>query len=125
MGLMMVVGVFLGGGVGCLARAVLLHFLGTSALGFSVGVVFVNVLGSGWIGYIAGSGSNVASDWRMAALTIGMLGGLTTFSAYSVDVVKWFQSGHLFHALAFVILNNVLSLLACYSFWQWSRLNAA
>lgn len=125
MGIMVAAGVFLGGGVGSLLRAVLLNILGGSHLMFSVGVVVVNVIGSGLLGYISGSVSpSAAADWKLMALTVGVLGGLTTFSTYSMDIVKWFQNGAILYVLSFVLLNNLLSLVACYCFYQLARLNA-
>jgi fluoride exporter len=64
----------------------------------------------------------VAQEWR-ALILIGVLGGFTTFSAFSLDTLKlWEESGAVM-AGANVLLNMILSLAGCAAgFWigrQW------
>jgi CrcB protein len=59
---------------------------------FPVGILVVNVTGSGLLGLLTGMGSIVAPDW-LAVLGVGLLGGYTTFSTVSVDSVRLARRG--------------------------------
>lgn len=59
---------------------------------FPVGILVVNVTGSGLLGLVTGMGSIVAPDW-LAVLGVGLLGGYTTFSTVSVDSVRLARRG--------------------------------
>jgi CrcB protein len=45
-------------------------------------------------------------------LGVGFCGSFTTFSTYSVDVVKWLQQGQTARALSYVAVNNVGGVVA-------------
>jgi fluoride exporter len=107
--------VALGGAVGSVAR-----FLSVSAAtrllgaGFPYGTLLVNIAGSLLMGVLAGilaQRSEPASSLHLL-LAVGVLGGFTTFSAFSLDAVILLQRGeHV--AAAFYIAGSVLvSLLA-------------
>lgn len=112
-----VVLVFLGGGLGAVGR----HFVGLVALrqfglGFPFGTLIVNVIGSllmgiviGWLARRGISGS----EWRLF-LTTGILGGFTTFSAFSLDVVNMWERGELGLAVLYVGGSVVVSVLAVF-----------
>lgn len=59
---------------------------------FPVGILVINVTGSGLLGLLTGMGSIVAPDW-LAVLGVGLLGGYTTFSTVSVDSVRLARRG--------------------------------
>lgn len=59
---------------------------------FPVGILVINVTGSGLLGLLTGLGALVAPDW-LAVLGIGLLGGYTTFSTVSVDTVQLMRRG--------------------------------
>src|SRR5215475_10067872 len=84
--------VFLGGGVGAALRhgvnLVVARWLGTS---FNYATLIENVSGSIVMGLIVGyfafkDGGSVSQHWRLF-LTTGILGGYTTFSAFSLDTI--------------------------------------
>jgi CrcB protein len=88
--------VFIGGGIGAVARYVLqgLVYRGTGA-GFPYGTLVVNVLGALAIGVLM-----TAMEERFAAappvrvfLTVGILGGFTTFSSFSYETIALLRSG--------------------------------
>lgn len=86
---MMVLWVAGGGAVGAAGRYLvsmaLLRALGPQ---FPWGTLTVNILGSFLMGLLAGLAAHkldISPEWR-AFLTIGVLGGFTTFSAFSLDV---------------------------------------
>lgn len=80
------------------------------------GTLAVNVVGSGIIGLLGGAGLAQAAEARLFVVT-GMLGGFTTFSAFSLDTgLLWQRSPAL--ALAYVMASVGLGLLTfalCFS----------
>ncbi len=78
----------------------------------------VNVFGSFLIGYVTSltgdSGRwSVSPDLRLF-LTAGVLGGFTTFSAFSLQTIELLQSGHALRALIYVTASVVLCLLGAW-----------
>ena len=74
--------------------------------GFPLGTVLVNVLGSFLMGL-----ATVALMARFGPVVMtGLLGGFTTFSAFSLDAVRLFEEGRLGAALVYVGGSVVLSL---------------
>jgi CrcB protein len=73
------------------------------------GVLAVNVLGSFLIGTLA-----VRLSPALAPLLVtGVLGGFTTFSAFSLDTLRLVEGGRIGAALVYVGGSVGLSLLAC------------
>ncbi len=79
--------------------------------GFPVGALSVNILGSLLVGfcYAVISGRFADNELLRAFFIFGILGGFTTFSAFSLDTVHLVQSGFWFKAL----LNIIASVLIC------------
>lgn len=95
--------VALGGAIGSVLR------YGTvAAIGAPWGTLVVNVLGSFVMGvfYILLTARAGLSPLLMA----GILGGFTTFSAFSLDTLKLWQAGQVLPALAYVGASMILSL---------------
>ena len=64
---------------------------------------------AGWFAFKAGEA------WSQSArlfLTTGVLGGFTTFSAFSLDAILMWERGELGSALLYIIGSVVLSLVA-------------
>lgn len=108
--------VFLGGGVGSVLR----YLLGRGieriweAPGF-YGTLSANVIGSFIIGAVAAlvlSTRFFATPTVQLALTTGLLGGFTTFSAFSLDTLKIAQSGSFWHAAIYAFATLLLCLAA-------------
>lgn len=78
----------------------------------------VNLLGSFLIGYITAltgdSGRFTVSPDLRLFLTAGVLGGFTTFSAFSLQTIELLQSGHALRALIYVTASVVLCLLGAW-----------
>jgi len=114
---MTVLWVALGGALGSVARyaisGVAVRWLGAS---FPYGTLFVNVTGSFTIGLLA---ALVAADGRpslsadaRAFLLVGVLGGFTTFSSFSLETLNLARSGALVPAMLNVAGSVVLCLAA-------------
>ena len=105
-----------GGFIGSVSRYVLsgLTHRVLSAAAMPVGTMFVNVLGCGVIGFLAGvmeSRQLMGPDLRLF-LFLGVLGGFTTFSTFGYETLVLARDGDHFRAGANVLLTIVLCLIA-------------
>lgn len=110
--------VFLGGGIGASIRHGV-NLLSASVFGISFpwGTFIINVLGSFLIGVVAAwfaFRSDAASQSLRLFLTTGILGGFTTFSAFSLDFAMLAERGELMQGVAYVVGSVVLSLAAIF-----------
>jgi fluoride exporter len=103
--------VALGGALGASARY--LTSVGAARLfgaGFPWGTVIVNVLGSFLMGVLVVVLAQRDAMRLVPFLMTGILGGFTTFSAFSLDAVKLFQSGQPALAALYVLGSVTLSI---------------
>lgn len=111
---MAVIWVALGGACGASLRYLAVKLLSAPSIAFPLGTLAVNVAGSFLIGLLAGSvflDPKVAVGPRLFFQT-GLLGAFTTFSAFSLDTLQLWQSGQMKSAIANVLLNVSLCLMA-------------
>lgn len=110
--------VFLGGGIGAALRhGVNLGAARLFGLGFPHGTLIVNVTGSLAMGLLAGyfAYKGVApQQWRLF-LTTGILGGYTTFSAFSFDVALLYERGDVALAALYLAASVVLSVAGLFA----------
>jgi CrcB protein len=118
--------VMAGGALGSLARWGIGAWIASLPFStrFPIATLAVNVAGSFAIGFLseitlAAGQRLVDSGWR-AFLIVGLLGGFTTFSAFSHQTITLLREGHAVHALWNVFLSVALCLLAV-----WAGLAAA
>lgn len=110
--------VFLGAGLGGAARH-LANLAVTRWIGgdFPWGILAINVAGSLTMGLLAGWFAFFAADhWAQTPrlfLTTGVLGGFTTFSAFSLDAVLLFERQDWAGAALYVAGSVGLSICAC------------
>ncbi|HOB73037.1 MAG TPA: fluoride efflux transporter CrcB [Phycisphaerae bacterium] len=107
--------VALGGGFGSVLRYVLAGWCQRFTGGaFPVGTLVVNVLGCLAIGVLkaAFSGSLLIREEYQIALTIGVLGGFTTFSTFGWETFAQVNEGAWIRAGLNVVLNVVLGFAA-------------
>lgn len=116
-----VVLVFLGGGLGAVCR-----YLVTTQVGARFGTVFpfgtltVNTLGSFLMGLLMGALLFLTERTGLTAgplkllLTVGFLGGFTTFSSFSLETVTLIEGGSLFYAAMNIAANLGLCFLATF-----------
>lgn len=110
--------VFLGAGIGGASRhGVNLLTLRLFGSGLPIGTFIVNVLGSLVMGLIAGwfaARSHLPQEARLF-LTTGVLGGFTTFSAFSLDAALLVERGRWGAAALYVVASVVLSIAALFA----------
>ena len=110
--------VFIGGGLGSVLRYIVNvicpRILGTN---FPYHTFIINITGSTIMGLVAGylafKGDAVQS-WRLFLMT-GILGGYTTFSAYSLDSAVLYERGEITLAALYVVGSVVLSILGLFA----------
>ena len=103
--------IFVGGGLGAVARyGLTLAAARAFGVQFPWGTLGVNVTGSLAMGLVAGYfiARGAPAEWDNARLflTTGILGGYTTFSAFSLDTIMLWENGHL-ALLAFYVFGSV------------------
>ena len=111
------------GGLGCLGRYLLSGWV-YKLLGehFPYGTLVVNILGSFLLGLLMELSLHstlIPMNLRLG-LTVGFLGGLTTFSTFSYETLKLLENGELLYAG----MNAALSLFVCLVF-SWLGITAA
>ena len=104
----------LGGALGSVARFAAVGYL-TPLLNFRFpfGTFVVNVLGAFLIGiaYVLLVEKTVLpNEWRLFFIT-GVLGGFTTFSAFSLEMLQLWQGGHVLNAFAYALGSVAICLL--------------
>ncbi len=106
----------LGSALGGMARhgctGIAQHLFGAA---FPWGTLLVNVAGSLIIGFLATyalDGRPLLSSDGRALLIVGVCGGFTTFSAFSIETLNLARNGDWFSAAAYIAASLVLCLLA-------------
>ena len=107
--------VTIGSAIGGLLRYTITRWTLPISAGFPYGTVIVNVLGSFIIGYFGTltlqTGRYPASDNLRLFVMVGICGGFTTFSSFSLQTLLLAQDGQWFGAAANVLLSVVLCLV--------------
>ncbi len=101
------VAIAIGAAMGALARAAMVH--GCQLLGHQgLGILLVNVLGCFIAGCLLFYQQAHPQPWVQSFFMVGLLGGFTTFSAFSLEMAKLVQQGailgSLIHGCAHVVL---------------------
>jgi fluoride exporter len=110
--------VFIGGGLGSTFRHIInvvsARYIGT---GFPYGTFIINITGSTVMGLIAGYlafKGEASQPWRLFLMT-GILGGYTTFSAFSLDAALLYERGEIGLALFYVLGSVVFSIAGLFA----------
>jgi len=82
---------------------------------FPFGTLAVNIIGCFLIGLVYGISErgNMSAEWRLFLAT-GILGGFTTFSAFSYETVSLLRDGQLWYALAYISSSVIIGVLATF-----------
>jgi CrcB protein len=108
--------VMIGGAVGAVLRywagVLTLHQFGP---GFPWGTLTVNLVGGFLMGLLAGGLARLGGNESLRLLLgVGVLGGFTTFSAFSLDAATLFERGQLGLDAAYILASVVGSILALF-----------
>jgi CrcB protein len=122
--LQLIIAVAIGGAIGSVAR----YLVGIGSgklfgLGFPWGTLIINIVGSFLIGVFVES---FALRWDLPQvarvfLTVGICGGFTTFSTFSLDSYLLMDRGELWPALAYMVGSVVLSIAGLFAGLQMIR----
>jgi CrcB protein len=108
--------VAIGGALGSVARYLMQTLIGKySGVTFPYGTLIVNISGSIimglFIGWLAGRQTlSNAQDLRLF-IAVGILGGYTTFSSFSLEAITLYEEGKVAAMAAYIIASVVISLL--------------
>jgi CrcB protein len=107
--------VALGGALGASARYAVSLWVPARADGWPMATFLINVTGSLLIGLLAGWTAGRASHepWRLL-LGVGVLGGFTTFSAYSLETVQLIERNDIAGAATYSLGSVAVGLVACF-----------
>ncbi|MDO6389734.1 fluoride efflux transporter CrcB [Pontibacter sp. BT731] len=103
--------------IGGVARYLLTIFIQTrAAVVFPFGTLAVNVLGCFLMGLVFAliAKDGMSATWR-PFLATGILGGFTTFSAFSLESVYMLQTNQYMQAMLYIGASVVLGLLATFA----------
>ncbi|MDF1871866.1 fluoride efflux transporter CrcB [Vannielia sp.] len=108
--------VALGGAIGASLR----YLSGVAAIramgpGFPWATLTVNIVGSLAMGLFAGFVANKGGQHLAPFVMTGLLGGFTTFSAFSLDTITLFERGAMGQAAIYVLGSVCLSVLALFA----------
>jgi CrcB protein len=105
--------VFVGGGIGSMLRhTVNVVCARCAGPGFPWGTLTVNITGSIVMGLFAGYFAfkgDATQSWRLFLMT-GILGGYTTFSAFSLDAMLLIERGQAALAVAYVLASVIVAI---------------
>ncbi len=102
--------------IGGVSRYLLSQFIQNKSLTtFPFGTLSVNIIGCLLIGIVFGIAEkgNLSPEMRLFFAT-GLLGGFTTYSAFSNDTVAMINSGQYNYAITYVLSSVVIGLVATF-----------
>ncbi len=114
---MILVSVAIGGAIGSVLRYLIqiqsINWFGTS---FPYGTLLVNIIGSLLIGFLSFALVErvIVSEEVRFAILVGVLGGFTTFSTFSLETLDLILQGNFISAVGNVLISVGLCLLSCF-----------
>ena len=114
---MLFISIFLGGGSGALSRFILVNQINKLVPSqIAYGTISVNIIGAlliGMIYYLILSKLNINENIKVF-ITVGFLGGFTTFSSFNLEFFKLLESGNFINALIYAVLTFAGTILSFY-----------
>ena len=105
-----------GGFIGTILRFLLSSSIEKSfATSFPIGTILVNLIGCFLIGLLSGYFTQKLGDQTQLFffLTIGVLGGFTTFSAIAIDSQVFIENGEYLKMLTYISVQAILGIALC------------
>ena len=107
-----------GGAIGAMARfGFATLFTRLWPLGFPLATLLINIIGSAAMGMVMGLLAKFTPSWSEPArllLAVGILGGFTTFSAFSLETIALIERGDWLMGGLYVLLSVALCLIGLY-----------
>ena len=106
--------VFLGGGLGSIIRLIVNRLIPSESFPYST--LTVNMIGSFLIGLIISYliNSNMLKSDYYYFLVVGICGGLTTFSAFSIENFNFIKSNEIFNSFIYIFISVSLCIALAY-----------
>lgn len=121
----LIIAIFLGGGLGAITRYVVMDQINKiNPNMFPYGTIAVNVLGALMIGiiYYLLISKIIINEHLRVFITIGFLGGFTTFSAFNLDFFQLVESGNILLAINYAVITFVTTIIGFYIGYSITKL---
>lgn len=121
----LILAISVGSTAGGLLRWFLSLKLNAMSLTMPLGTLLSNLIAGYVIGFAIAffSHANLPPEWRLLVIT-GFCGGLSTFSTFSAEIVRFLQEGHIGWALLTILVHVIGSVLMTFlgiCSYQWLR----
>lgn len=108
----------LGGAMGAMARYGFGNWINRALpMSFPLSTLLINILGSTAMGLFIGMLGRINANWApdlRLFVAVGVLGGFTTFSAFSLDTIELIERGEWLSAGLYVLMSVVVCLIGLY-----------
>jgi len=107
----------IGGAIGAMARFAAGSAIGNLPNGFPLATALINVLGSLAMGVLIGVLAKTTPQYQNEIrlfVAVGIFGGFTTFSSFSLDAITMIERGDFLLAAFYIVGSVLLSLAALY-----------
>ncbi len=107
--------VALGGAIGALIRFAIGRYLAALGAPAFISTLFVNTLGSFCIGlaFAVLVANRESSSELTPFVIVGILGGFTTFSAFSMELLQFIQTDRIAWAITYALVAIIIGIIAC------------
>ncbi|MDB5540068.1 MAG: fluoride efflux transporter CrcB [Devosia sp.] len=103
----------IGGALGAMARFGAQGWIGSLANGFPIATFLINILGSIAMGVLVGVLAKATPQYQdeiRLFVAVGIFGGFTTFSSFSLDAIVMIERGDILLAGVYIVGSVLLSI---------------